>query len=347
MTRHDIAPLPIGVADSGLTHSAAALPAPRARLELARSTGVFDFVTRTPPDAEFAEFVRASDEVGVPVLAGTAIYTAGRDEAQFERNIVKARLLGSKVHDVQLATCHADGHALTDAEVADTYLRWHDFAARHEVALGFEVHVNTWAENFARVARVADRVARSGVAFGLTFDPSHVIFKIGNGVEQAVQGLQAEIDAGRIELDPLRPGNVLHEWIEAGLVVHCHARAAAPSNPVNVWATHPDGSYGRGIQYPFVRPAPGTWHSDWDARRLEPWKSTIRSLLQWHASHAQSRLIAVTCEFIPAVDYGGGARHSIVEQNVACARWLRAELRALSSVDGDTTPAPPAAATTR
>lgn len=339
--------LAIGVAASGITHSAEVLPTVRERFELARAAGEFDFVCRSPPDVEFRELLHASEATGLPVLAGTFAYVAGRDEPLFERNVVKARLLGARVHDVQLMTHHADGHPLSDDEVAEAYLRCHEFAARHEVAIGFETHIDTWSEHPARVARVADRVSRRGIPFGLTFDPSHVIFKIDNPAEQRVQGLDADVASGSVVIDPARPGNVLQQWIEAGHVVHCHARAAAPANPINVWARHPDGSYGRGVQYPLLRPAAGEWHCDWDESRLEPWKLALRSLLGWHAKQPSSRLLAVTCEFIPAVDYGGGARYSILAQNVECARWLRQECRILGVRTTARAPAAPEPARTR
>jgi hypothetical protein len=87
--------------------------------------------------------------------------------------------------------------------------------------------------------------------------------------------------------------------------------------------SHPDGRPGRGIQYPFIRPAPGQWHAEWDEARLEPWKMVMRELMRHHASNPASVLCQISTEFIPNPDYGGGAKYSIFEQNVACARWLR------------------------
>ena len=41
----------------------------------------------------------------------------------------------------------------------------------------------------------------------------------------------------------------------------------------------------------------------------------------------------ISCEFIPAIDYGAGHTYSIFDNNVACARWLRDEWRlALAAV---------------
>jgi hypothetical protein len=157
----------------------------------------------------------------------------------------------------------------------------------------------------------------------MTLDHSHVIFKIDNPKEQEIQGMRADVEAGRVVLDPFKPGAVTTQWIDANWVRLAHARAAVPNGPINVWAKHPDGSYGRGIQYPFVEPKPGEWHSAWDQARLEPWKEVVRHLFRHHARDPNSPLSHVSCEFIPPPDYGGGAKYSIFEQNVACARWLR------------------------
>jgi hypothetical protein len=260
------------------------------------------------------------------VLASGWFYTLGRDESLFEQNIIKGRLLGSKVHNVQVKTQHADGHVLTNDEVADFYMRAHDFGMRHGVVPCFEVHVNMWSEHLGRVEQVAALVKQRGVPFYMTLDHSHVIFKIDNPEEQLVQHMKADVDAGRLVLDPAKPGNVARKWIDANFVHHAHARCAVPANPVNVWARHPDGSFGRGIQYPFVKPKTGEYVDDnWDEARLEPWKRVVRDLLAHHARHGESSIRQISCEHIPAVDYGAGHKYSIFEQNVACARWLREE----------------------
>ena len=91
---------------------------------------------RSPPDEEFRDLLRASEKHDLPVLASGWFYTLGRDETLFEQNIHKGRLLGSRVHNVQVMTNHADGHVLTDQEVADFYMRAHDFGMRHGVVSG-------------------------------------------------------------------------------------------------------------------------------------------------------------------------------------------------------------------
>jgi hypothetical protein len=137
--------------------------------------------------------------------------------------------------------------------------------------------------------------------------------------------MKADIDGGRLVLDPAQPGHVCDLWIRSNWVRLAHARAAVPANPVNAWARHPDGSEGRGIQYPFVQPGPGEYLADWDAARLQPWKQVMRALLRHHASDAASAIRHISCEHIVAVDYGAGHGYSTFDNNVACARWLRTE----------------------
>jgi hypothetical protein len=169
------------------------------------------------------------------------------------------------------------------------------------------------------------------VKYNMTLDHSHVIFKIDNPKEQAVQGLDVDIAAGRVVLDPYRPDNVCQRWIDANYVRQMHARPAVPNNPLNVWAKHPDGSYGRGVQYPFLRPKPGEWYDDWDEQRLEPWKKVVRDMLTYHARTPASCLTNITLEIIPYVDYGSGVKYSILDNNIACARWIRDEWHRIRS----------------
>jgi hypothetical protein len=317
--------LKIGCTANGTTHQDTNIPDIATKVLMVTDAGVFDYFDRSPPDEEFRDLMRASEACDMPVWASGWFYTLGRDEPLFERNILKGRLLGTRVHNVQVMTHHADGHVLADQEVADFYCHAHDFGMRHDVTPCFEVHVNMWSEHLGRVAKVAALVDARGLPFRMTLDHSHVIFKIDNPKEQEVQGMKADIDAGRLILDPAKPGNVAKGWIDANIVAHGHARAAIPANPVNVWAKHPDGSFGRGIQYPFLRPGPGEYVADWDETKLEPWKRVVRDLLAHHARDPASPLGQISCEHIPAVDYGAGHKYSIFENNIACARWLRRE----------------------
>ena len=75
--------------------------------------------------------------------------------------------------------------------------------------------------------------------------------------------------------------------------------------------------------YPFAKPAPGDWHSPWSAWRLAPCKEAFRKVLKYHLTHDESPLRFVITEMIARPDYGLGAKFSLLEQNAACARWIR------------------------
>jgi hypothetical protein len=182
-----------------------------------------------------------------------------------------------------------------------------------------------WSEHLGRVERVAGKVAQHGVPFGMTLDHSHVIFKMDNPEEQAVQDMRSDIESGALELDPFKRGNVCERWIDAGYVVHAHARPAIPNGPTNVWAKDPDGHHGRGIQYPFLPTSAEEFHQPWDGEMLEPWKEVVRKLLAYHARNPDSRLRTISTELIPWPDYGGGAKYSLFEHSIAVAKWIREE----------------------
>ena len=319
--------LKIGCTAGGATHQDTNIPDITTKVRMVKDAGVFDYIDRCPPDEEVRDLLKASERYDMPVLSSGWFYTLGRDANLFERNIHKARLLGSKVHNVQVMTHHVDGHVATNAEVADFYAYAYDLGMRQDVVPCFEVHVNMWSEHFGRVEQVAALVQQRGLPFHMTLDHSHVIFKVDNPKEQRVQDMKADIDAGRLVLDPALPGNVTKRWIDSNFVRLAHARAAIPANPVNSWARHPDGSFGRGIQYPFTRPGPDEYLAPWNESSLEPWKRVVRDLLAHHATHEASALGHISCEHIVAVDYGAGHKYSTFEQNVACARWLRGEWR--------------------
>ena len=94
---------------------------------------------------------------------------------------------------------------------------------------------------------------------------------------------------------------------------------------------HPKYTIGRGIQYPFIKPGPGQWHSEWDESLLEPWKEVLSQLMGYHALHSESQLKTISTEFIPNPDYGGGAKYSIFENSLACAQWLRETWNTIST----------------
>ena len=249
--------------------------------------------------------------------------------------------LGSLVHNTQIMMDHHDGTLVSDEQVVEIYLRAYETGEACGCRPTFEVHVNMWSEDFRRIEKVADLVEKQGIPFRMTLDHSHVIFKIDNPREQEVFNIRESIENGDLVLDPFQDNHVCGKWIDRGFVNHCHARAAVPNNPRNVWkhhpslegmvSQHPKETIGRGIQYPFIKPGPGQWHSEWDESLLEPWKEVLSQLMRYHASHSESQLKTISTEFIPNPDYGGGAKYSIFENSLACAQWLRETWNTIST----------------
>jgi hypothetical protein len=313
----------IGITGNSVVHTDADQFDLESRFRMVRDAGVFDYYERSPPPGELDTHRRLSERYGIPIRAGGFYYTLGRDEALLEWHMHVGHALGAKVQNVQLSHLDADAVPLSDERVAAAYLRAFGIGSKLGVVPCFEVHVNMWSEHFGRIERVADIIERAGVPFNITLDASHVIFKIDNPREQAVQGLRDDVMAGRVVLDPFDERSVTERWINRDLVGHAHARPAVPNNPINVWGKHPDGAPGRGIQYPFTRPPENTWHSEWREEALLPWKRVMLSLLEFHATRGRRPVLQISTEIIPFPDYGAGARYSLFEDSVACARWLR------------------------
>jgi hypothetical protein len=313
----------IGIAGNGVVHTDMDTFDVDTRFRMVKESGVFDYYDKSPPPGEIDVYLRASAKYDLPIRAGGFYYTLGRDEPLLDWHLRVAREIGAVVHNVQIRPLGAEGKPVTDQKVAEICLWAAEMGEKLGVTPCFEVHINMWSEHFGRVARVAGLVEQRGVKFNMTLDHSHVIFKMDNPPEQEIDNLREEIEAGRLVLDPSEPGHVAGIWIENNYVRHAHARAVIPANPVNIWAKHPNGQFGRGVQYPFVKPAAGEWHSKWKENLLEPWKEVMRQLLRHHATRVDSCLGQISTEFIPGIDYGGGARYSIFDNNVACAKWIR------------------------
>ncbi|WP_375388642.1 sugar phosphate isomerase/epimerase family protein [uncultured Amnibacterium sp.] len=318
--------LPIGVSENALMHNDADAPWDlETRFRTARDAGVFDYLDIDPPASNAHEYRALSVAYGLPIRACGVILQVGRDEAVLERQLETSVGVGAEVFNVQLLRHHRDGHVATNQEVADFVALATDAGERLGCLPCFEVHVDMWSEDFARVEQVADLVEAGGRPFRMTLDPSHIVFKMDNAEELEVLDLGRQVASGAVVLDPAEPGSVMQRWIGRGLVWHAHARSAVPNNPKNIRAHHPDGSVGRGIQYPFVEPRPGEYHAEWRADRLDPWKRAMRDLLAY-SGREYSHLRQISIEFIPFPDYGSGGRYSIFDNAVACARWLRDEM---------------------
>ena len=331
-----------GITESGIMHTD---EDPTISLEnkfqMVKSSGVYDYLDKTPLKEDINRYLRYSEKYDLPILAGGWYYVLGRDEELLMDNLRIGAQLGSIVHNTQIIMDHADGTLVTNDQVAEIYLKAYELGESVGCLPTFEVHVNMWSEDFRRIEIVAEQVKRRGVPFQMTLDHSHVIFKIDNPREQEVFGIQESIEKGDLVLDPFQKDHICGKWIHRGFVRHCHARAAVPNNPRNVWkhhpsleelpSQHPKDTVGRGIQYPFIKPETGQWHSDWDESKLEPWKEVLRQLMHHHASHSESTLRTISTEFIPHPDYGGGAKYSIFENSCACARWLRETWKDISN----------------
>jgi hypothetical protein len=315
-----------GIQTNGIRHREAdGMPDIDTRFAMVREAGVFDYVDKTPDPHEIEAFRAASRKYGLPVHGGGWFYRVGQDEDLLAHNLAVAGDLGSKVHNVQVLAKRADGELASNEDVVDFYERAVELGARHGVTPCIEVHVNMWSEDFRRVTPVGRLAEGRGLPFRMTLDHSHVIFKIDNPREQEVFDITSDVAAGRLVLDPFSSGDVCSEWIANNWIGHCHARAAIPNNPLNLDATDENGNPGRGIQYPFVEPAPGAYHSPWREEALEPWKEVVRGLLAHHAGNDDSPLGQISTEFIPNLDYGEGCKYSLFDQAIACVEWMRAE----------------------
>ena len=321
--------LPIGVVENAVMQTDSEPPLDlETKFRMVQDAGVFDYLEIDPPSNRLAEYQALSAKYAVPIRACGYSYQVGRDEALLERHLRVAALLGSRVLNVQMLRHHARGHVASNEEIADAYAHVADVGAAIGCLPCVEVHVDMWSEDFKRVEQVADLVEAGGRPFRLTLDPSHVVFKIDNAEEQMILGLRRELEERSLVIDPNEPGNVMSRWIGRNLVWHAHARSAAPNNPKNIKAYHPDGRVGRGIQYPFVEPREGQYHAPWHATALEAWKTAMRMLLRHHAADEASPLGQLSVEFIPFPDYGSGVGYSIFENSVACSLWLRGEIAA-------------------
>ena len=286
---------------------------------------VFDYVDKTPPKGEFSKYKELSEKYDLPILSSGWFYMLGKEDDLIFENLKMGADLGSKYHNVQIFINHEDGHKLTDQEIADCYLKVCEYGEKIGCLPCFEIHINMWSEDFLRINSVAKIVKDSGAIFRMTLDHSHVIFKIDNKKELTMFGLENQLKDKKIILDPFLKGNISEHWINEGYVWLMHARSAIPNNPKNIGGKHPDGSIGRGVQYPFIEPLEGQYHSQWDESKLEPWKEILRKVIKHHHI-ADSSLECITTEFIPNTDYGEGCTYSLLDNAVACAEWIKSEI---------------------
>jgi hypothetical protein len=303
------------------------------QFQMIRDSGVFDHLDRLPPPELLDEYIRCSTKYNIPLHTGTWYYQLGRDEPLLEQYLRNAALAGLAFHNIMIFTRHADGHVVTDDEIVDCYLRCWELGERLGVRPTFELHVNMWSEDFRRVRPVAQKVQQHGVPFNFTLDYSHCIFKIENAEEQEISGIRAAVESGEVVLDPFDENNLCDEWLSMNIVCYAQFRPVAPNGPKNIWAKDERGNPGRGIQYPFVKPKAGEWHSPWHAYKLEASKEAIRKILQHHLLDARSPLRFITTEMINMLDYGMNAKYSLFDHNVSCAKWIRETWAQMKMID--------------
>lgn len=319
--------LPIGInLDGVLIHDGLPSPDTPTRLRWVRDAGVFDYIEKNiDPDEDFSPYRDWIAEHGIPVGVFGGIFCAGRDEALMRWGMRTGGELGARLFNIQLFARHADGHELSDREVADWFLNAMEHGATAGCLPAMEVHVDMWSERFHRVEAVGELLARSNVSLRLTLDHSHLVFKIDTPEELLASGLQNAADGGRAQLAPGLPGTLYRQWLARGWVVHAHTRSVATGLTGNAAMQRSNGRPGRAIQYPFIEPVPGSFHRNWEVQALTTWKTAVNELLDWMKAHPTHAPQQISCEFIPFPDYGGGGRYNIWQNNIACARWLQEE----------------------
>ncbi len=327
-------PLPVGInIDGVLVHDGMETPTAATRFEWIRRSGAFDYVEKNiDPNEDFTPYFDLVEGHGLPIRVLGGIFCAGADEARMRLGLATGGRLGAQVFNMQLFARHADGHAISDAEVASFFLDAMECGTRSGCLPSLEGHVDMWNEQFRRVDQVAELLARHNVPLRLTLDHSHLIFKLGHTGELMLSGLADAPGGAHDLLAPDGADTLYRHWLREGWVVHAHARSVAPGVRFNAAMDRRPGLPGRAIQYPLIEPAPGAFHAEpWQAERLEPWKNAVRDLLRWMLARPEAAPQQISCEFIPFADYGGGARYSIWDNNIACAHWLREEWVALQA----------------
>ncbi|MCO5785708.1 xylose isomerase [Pseudomonas sp. G11-1] len=338
-----------GVQDSGLDNPVSLEePSIEEQFRLVSRSGAFDFFDRLPLAGQEDEFLALMDKYQLPVHTTSWLYQLGTNDDQLARNLKASAAVGAKLHNMMVYAPHADGHMLSDQEVVDAYLWAYDLGMTYGVEPCFETHVNMWSEDPRRITPVAEAVRRRGIPFNLTLDYSHVIFKMGNPQELELAGIREDVEAGRLIIDPFEAGNLVDEWLEQNMVRWFQVRSVAPNGPRNTWARYvagqsaaaltmynsmpmAEGDPGRGILYPFTRPAEGEWHSPWHAYLLEPTREVVCKMLRYHHGNPDSRLQYITTEMITLQDYALNARFSLLGQNEAIARFIRSTWEELTA----------------
>jgi hypothetical protein len=89
----------IGIAEAGIRHDMSRPPDLAAQFQMAKDCAAFDYLDKTPPRAQLAEYARLSERFDLPILAGGWWYTLGRDEGLLADNLRVGAELGSLVQN--------------------------------------------------------------------------------------------------------------------------------------------------------------------------------------------------------------------------------------------------------
>ena len=166
----------------------------------------------------------------------------------------------------------------------------------------------------------------------MTLDHSHVIFKMDNPAEQDVQDMRADVEAGRVVLDPFKPGNVCSRWIDANYVRHAHACAAVPNGPPNI-SQSSTASRAAASRRRSSSPSRASGRDVLARAGSRAVEGSVRQLMRHHATAPQPELGDST-EFTPGPTMAA-APNTRCSENVAYARWLRETWEAtLAEVEG-------------
>lgn len=328
---------PLGCAGLGIQNSSLSKPVSliepgiEQQFEMLKAAEVWDFMDRIPlEDSSIDAYIKASQEYNLPINSGCGVYILGKDEQLFKDNIERSIAVGAKFHNLMVWAKHADGHYLSNEEVAESYLELYEYAQNRGVTITYENHVDMWSEDPRRVSIVADLVEARGVAFDFAMDYSHCIFKIENEEELAVSGIRNNYDAAR-KLDPYNSDSYADQWLNRNIVNWMQVRPAVPNNPLNWWALS-EAPYeglgierpGRGIQYPFKKPEKGEWHTDfWHAHKLAATKEVIKKAIDSYLSNPDSKLKLMTVDNINLLAYGLGWKYDMFEDSCTVAKFIR------------------------
>lgn len=281
----------------------------------------FDYFEKTLHAGEnLDDWLRAGERHDVPLGVLGGIFDPVQDLERAKSCVELARQAAVNVINCQVRPPATRGAQEIEAIGAFCLALFEHGEGRVQVCL--EPHVDMWLEQFDRVEPLAQWMHARGAKLQLTIDHSHLIYRVDNPVELHAAGIESQ-EEGRRLLMPDSSSAYYRRWLDDGLIRHAHARCVQINAPANAQCERAPGVPGRGIQYPLVLPSQPDSVQGWDAARCTPWKTAVTDLLRWRHRRGPDALNTVSCEFIPYPDYGGGQRYSIIEQNRACAAWLR------------------------